>query len=117
MGIALAKRTLELIDIIKPTYWFIENPRGLLRKMPFMERFRRVTIWYCRYGDKRAKPTDLWTNVPEDKWIPRPPCKNGNPDHEAAPRGSRTGTQGLKGATERGEIPPDLFKEIFKALE
>jgi len=117
LGIRLVQRTLDLISEINPTYWFIENPRGVLRKMPFMDGYRRVTVWYCRYGEARAKPTDIWTNVPESAWNPRPPCANGNPDHEAAPRGSRTGTQGMKNATDRGAIPPALFEEIFDALE
>ncbi len=117
LGIELVKRTLEIIVQVKPRYWFIENPRGLLRKMPFMAPYRRVTVWYCRYSDKRAKPTDIFTNVPESIWKPRPPCKNGHPDHEAAPRGSRTGTQGIKGAKDRGRIPPALFHEIFDAIE
>lgn len=33
--------------------FFIENPRGMLRKMPFMQSFKRHTIWYCKYGDTR----------------------------------------------------------------
>lgn len=40
-GIALVLRTLEIIKEIKPKYWFIENPRGVLRKMPFMDEFLR----------------------------------------------------------------------------
>jgi len=116
LGIELVQTTIRLIHDIKPRWWFIENPRGVLRKMPFMEPFRRVTVWYCRYGDKRAKPTDIWTNVPEHVWKPKPPCKNGNPDHEPAPRGAKTGTQGLKGAAERSRIPSALFHEIFSSL-
>ena len=115
-GIALVKQTIEIIEDIKPTYWFIENPRGVLRKMPFMQDFRRVTVTYCQYGDTRMKPTDIWTNVPEEIWKPKPPCKNGAPCHEAAPRGSKTGTQGLKGAVARVAIPPALFHEIFDCL-
>lgn len=115
----LAQQTLLLIRIMRPKYWFIENPRGMLRKMKWIDDFLkemggvRHTVSYCQYGDTRQKPTDIWTNAP---WIPRPMCKPGESCHEAAPRGSRTGTQGLKGAKERGEIPKELFKEIFKSL-
>lgn len=126
LGMELVKNTLDIIQKKNPKFWFMENPRGVLRKLDFMDTTTlskrmgclvyRHTIWYCRYGDKRAKPTDIWTNVPESIWTPRPPCKNGNPDHEAAPRGARTGTQGLKGATARGAIPAALFDEIFNAL-
>ena len=115
LGMAYVLKTLELIKEINPTYWFIENPRGVLRKMEFMQELHRKTITYCQYGDNRMKPTDIWTNFVE--WKPRPMCKNGSPCHVAAPRGSRTGTQGLKGNIERSIIPPALFEEIFKQLK
>lgn len=78
--------------------FFVENPRGMLRKMPFMQAYDRHTVWYCQYGDDRAKPTDIWTN--SKQWAPRPQCFNGNPDcnHERAPRGSKAGTQGRRDA-------------------
>ena len=93
--------------------FFIENPRGMLRKMPFMQEFKRHTIWYCQYGDDRAKPTDIWTN--SQTWKPRPVCHNGNKNchHTPAPRGSKTGTQGRKGSYERSKIPHELCREIL----
>lgn len=42
-SIALAQKTIEIIEQSNPKYWFIENPRGLLRKMPFMEEFMKRT--------------------------------------------------------------------------
>jgi len=94
--------------------FFIENPRARARW--FLPKAWRETAWYCQYGDQRAKPTDIWTNLSD--WIPKT-CFNGNRNchHEPAPRGSKTGTQGLKNAKERGVIPEKLFIEIFKDLE
>ena len=91
--------------------FFIENPTARARW--FLPEEYRKTAWYCQYGDSRAKPTDIWTNL---DWTPKT-CKNGNKDchHEPAPRGSKTGTQGIKGNMERSVIPPALFKEIFTA--
>ena len=43
-------------------------------------------------------------------------CKNGQPCHEAAPRGSRTGTQGLKNNYERSKIPYLLTREIIETI-
>lgn len=92
--------------------YYIENPRGVLRKMPFMERHEiRHTVTYCQYGDTRMKPTDIWTN--DALWKPRAKCRNGAPCHVAAPRGSQTGTQGLKGNHERSKIPHDLCNEVL----
>jgi hypothetical protein len=112
-GLKLVQKTLEIIEHFNPTYFFIENPRGMLRKMPIMADFPRQGVTYCQYGDTRMKPTDIWTN--STKWIPRPMCKNGDPCHIAAPRGSKTGTQGLKGSYERSKIPEDLCYEILKS--
>lgn len=109
VAMELAQKTLSLISEIKPKWWFIENPRGKLRKMPFMQGLIRHTVSYCQYGDNRMKPTDIWTNA--TWWKPRPLCKNGDPCHEAAPRGAKTGTQGIDGAKDRGRIPPRYLKK------
>ena len=112
-GLELVKKTIQIIQALKPTYFFIENPRGMLRKMPIMADLNRQGVTYCQYGDTRMKPTDIWTN--SLNWIPRPMCKNGYDCHIAAPRGSSTGTQGLTGAYERSKIPKDLCLEILKS--
>ena len=44
-------------------------------------------------------------------------CKNGDICHEPAPRGSSTGTQGLKGAKERSIIPDQFCDYIVKICE
>ena len=109
------QHTLNLIMTLSPKYWFIENPRGGMRKMDFMHGLPRYTVTYCQYGDTRMKPTDIWTNHPDPKF--KPMCKNGDPCHEKAPRGSRTGTQGLKGSKERSVIPVELCRHIVKICE
>lgn len=118
LGIKLVLKTLEIIKYYKTLnpnlVWFIENPRGKLRKMDFMQDFQRHTVTYCQYGDTRMKPTDIWTN--SKTWIPRPMCKNGDKCHISAPRGSKTGTQGLKGDYERSKNPPELCEEVINSL-
>lgn len=109
------KHVIDLIRELKPKYWFIENPRGGMRKMDFMEGLPRYTVTYCKYGDKRMKPTDIWTNHPDPDFIP--PCKNGDTCHEPAPRGSRTGTQGLKNAVVKSIIPQKLCEHIVTICE
>jgi hypothetical protein len=109
------KHVLNLIQELKPKYYFIENPRGGLRKMDFMKGLYRYTVTYCQYGDTRMKPTDIWTNHPNPNF--KPICKNGDSCHEAAPRGSATGTQGLKGSKKRSEIPEKLCEHIAKICE
>lgn len=105
----------RLITELKPDFWFIENPRGGMRKMNFMGNLPRYTITYCQYGDFRMKPTDIWTNHPIPRFLP--PCHNGDSCHEPAPRGSKTGTQGLKNHMERSKIPEGLCKYIVRICE
>ena len=105
----------EFLKINPNMIYFIENPRGGMRKMNFMKNLPRYTVTYCQYGDNRMKPTDLWTNHPNPRF--KPMCKNGDPCHEPAPRGSKTGTQGLKSAKERSRIPKLLCEHIVDICE
>ncbi len=121
LGCEIVLKTISIIKHYKPKYFYIENPRGKLRKLNFMKEFDRTTITYCQYGDKRMKPTDIWSNniyslLKPNGWKPKPICKNGDNCHEAAPRGSKTGTQGIKGNYERSKIPYALCKEILLSI-
>lgn len=106
---------IDLIKELKPKYYFIENPVGGLRKMNFMQDLPRHTVTYCQYGERRQKPTDIWTNHPNPKF--KEPCKRGAPCHDAAPRGSKTGTQALKNAMEKARIPVLLCEHIVDICE
>jgi len=69
-----------------------------------------VKTSFAAWGNKNLKPTDLWGNLPSmvfpiaTKW-------------EKAPRGSRTGTQGIKDPAERAKIPYGLSLALCKATE
>lgn len=121
---------MELIKELDPKYYFIENPRGGMRKMNFMKEFPIFTVTYCQYykredyphlndieveNMRRMKPTDIWTNHPNPQF--KPMCKNGMPCHVTARRGSKTGTQGLKNSVERSRIPSELCRHIVKISE
>lgn len=112
---AVDQNVLKLIAELQPRFWFIENPRGGMRKMGWMKGLPRYTVTYCQYGDTRMKPTDIWTNHPDPQF--KPPCKNGDTCHVAAPRGAQTGTQGLKNSMEKGRIPDELCKHIVNICE
>jgi hypothetical protein len=110
-GLEILRKTREIIFHLKPQYFIIENPRGMMRR--FMGKQYRTTVTYCQYGDTRMKPTDLWNNF----GFVGKKCKNGDKCHISAPRGSKTGTQGIKGSIQRGVIPPKLCKEILENLK
>lgn len=115
------RHVLQLIRDLNPRFYFIENPVGGMRKMEWIKDFPRHTVTYCQYEldkpvhERRKKPTDIWTNHPDPQF--RPMCKNGDPCHAAAPRGAKTGTQGLKGSKERSVIPRMLCEHIVYICE
>ena len=115
------RHVLELIRELNPKFYFIENPRGGMWKMTWMQGIPRYTVTYCQYeldkpvNERRMKPTDIWTNHPNPAF--RPMCKNGDSCHAAAPRGAKTGTQGLKGSKERSVIPRMLCEHIVYICE
>lgn len=115
LAMNLVDHTRMLLEDLNPRFGFvIENPRGMLRKLPMLAELPRFTVTYCQYGDDRMKPTDLWSTV--DGWVPRPPCRNGEGCHVAAPRGAKTGTQGRDGAVLRSMVPYELGEEIRSAI-
>ena len=132
LGIKLVKKTLEIIKLLKPKFYYIENPRGKLRKLDIMKGLPRTTVWYCRYGDSAAKPTDIWSNnihslFNPDGWQPKQECFNGNKNchHDKQPRGYAAkkeqgaigkGTQGKKNNYERSKVPYQLCKEILLSI-
>lgn len=120
IGLKILEKTISLIREVQPICWFIENPRGVMRKLiddlflKYNLKAQRYTVTYCQYGDTRMKPTDIWSNIDLNL---KPMCHNGDSCHVSAPRGSRTGTQGLKGAMERSIIPKLLIEDILNHCE
>jgi len=116
-----ARKALEIalhtFEILKGTNHIIENPRAKLRALA--PRKPTATVWYCQYGEHRAKPTDLWTGGQCDKIKWRPECHNGALDHDRAPRGCRTGGTMDKDTTpeERALIPPGLSLDVCLQME
>lgn len=123
------QHVLQLIHDLNPTFWFIENPRGGMRKMTWMQGLPRFTVTYCQYGDTRMKPTDIWTNHTNPRF--KPICKNGDPCHERAPRSATLkrlkaqgikinvgGTQyGMRNSKDRSVIPEALCQHIVEICE
>ena len=108
------KFVIGKIKELNPSYgWMMENPRAMMRKMDFVQDLHRVTVSYCQYGDSRMKPTDLFGVIPYT--FDARFCFNGASCHDSAPRGSKTGTQGLN-RVDAGRMPYQLSKEIMEAV-
>jgi len=131
-GVQMVYHTLWLIQELDPDYWFLENPRGGLRKVigePQKEKRKKLdkelnvseqkdsnypgTVTYCQFGDTVMKPTDLWGEHPTDfKYLF---CGNGMSCHTSASRGSKKGLQ-YKNKSDRAKIPEGLAKEVFEKV-
>jgi site-specific DNA-cytosine methylase len=122
-GLEIVKKTIKIIEELKPKHYIIENPRGMLRKQDFIQHLHRDTVTYCQYGHTVQKPTDLWNNLNHSF---RPMCKPGSSCHEKASRSSRNGIQGINnsfsnlgshGRVLRAVIPKQLCLEILQRIE
>lgn len=128
LGDRIVVHTLDLIRRNGGGF-MVENPRAMLRKMPFMRGIDRRTVTYCSYGDARMKPTDLWSNVFRSMFLPEgfqvaPMCYNSNKHchHDRSPRATtlkargekRTGgTAFLGSAYDRSILPEGLCLAIM----
>lgn len=142
LGQKLVEHTLYIIDYLQPTAWLMENPTAMMRRLDVLQDIERRSVTYCKYGKSYRKPTDLWGNFPEALELEQP-CttaknknhplagqlarlpdgrtfvtdRDGKPCHEAAPRGSKTGVQGLANSEERAIVPLQLSLTICLAAE
>jgi hypothetical protein len=117
--VAYVFRTLWLVQELKPRYWFLENPQGMLRKWigaPVDQ------VHYCQYGSDFKKPTDLWGRHPPMNYRHCP----GNPacGHVGNPREvntfrdeSRTRAVDSSNSAERAKVPYELSLAIRQAVE
>ena len=102
-GVPLTKEQKRLSEIA----------RNIYSKYPYDGKYildgKKLII--CQ---SNAKTEDLQKMYP-NAYFPR--CKNGDPCHESAPRGSKTGTQGLKNSKERSRIPDALCDYIVELCQ
>lgn len=138
----LVEHTLKLIEGLQPKFWVMENPTGMMRRLEVLKDVELRPISYCRYGMPYMKPTDLWGGFPPSlKLKPvcrtRPNQKNplqgqkvempdgrtfitnelGEPCHESASRGARTGIQGITDPAVRSLVPGALSDAVIDAAE
>ena len=106
IGTKILYKTLEIIKYflsLNPKLKYcIENPRGMMRKDPKMEKLPyRATTYYCYYGGFKLKATDFWSNYPLGLKEIDGKCDNYIPVHK------------LTDIKDRYSIPPKLIKTII----
>ena len=109
----IVNKTMDIIKQLKPRFWVIENPMGMLRKQVFMKELHRDTVTYCQYGLEYQKKTDLWNNLNHHF---KPCCSPKSPCHVRTPRGSKIGIQGIGFRENRNQRHPiDLSRTEWDA--
>lgn len=104
----------QLIDeLVKAgtKYYFVENPRGRMRHMPFVQGRPRHGITYCKYGRKSKnsddvyimKPTDIFTNHPNPNFLQ---CFRGEHKHGVFSADTK------RSYLHRGEMPQAIYANI-----
>tara|TARA_R110000803_G_C11953535_1_gene317955 strand:- start:686 stop:1336 length:651 start_codon:yes stop_codon:yes gene_type:complete len=112
IGLPILRQTEKIIDYLKPTFYFMENPQtGEMKKYvdrPFYD------IDYCMYSDwGYKKPTRIWTNL--NGFEP----KRCNRECISFKDGKHSNWEDLKGSNGsnrlniRYRIPPLLISELF----
>jgi len=110
-------RTLEIIEYLKPKYYFVENPLySNIWKYIDNEKWNKfIIVDYCRFGTSYKKPTKILTN----KELPNVRCKRkgkhvfklGISGKEAKINGHVNDTTTLD---DRYAIPPLLIKYLLE---
>lgn len=113
-AIALVYHTLGLIRAIDPDWWFLENPRAMMRTVLGEPE---GTIHYCQYDADWQKPTDLWGEHPPS--FEYRTCSPGDDCHQEAPRGFDSGAQSghIRDPAERAKIPYGVSEAVLDAVE
>ena len=80
-GLRVARRCLELIEQLKPTLWWMENPgSGLLPKQEGFMDLPCKLLTYCKYESPQHAYRKLtWVATNCDAWQPRPCCRKSAP--------------------------------------
>lgn len=142
----MVEHTLKLIWGLAPKFWVMENPSGMMKRLSVLAedpRVERREISYCRYGMTYMKPTTLWGGFPPSLEL-HPVCQtrpnkrnplqgqevvdpetgwifitdeNGEPCHEKARRGERTGIQRITSYAEKSLVPRDLSRAVLTASQ
>ena len=116
IGLPTLRRTEEIIDYLKPTYYFMENPqtgkmKHYINDKPYYD------VDYCKYSDwGYRKRTRIWTNL--TGFIPKVckrDCNNmvGNKHRTDVSCDVGGGSNRLM----RYRIPPALIEELFNCMD
>ena len=97
---------LEIIAVMRPKGWVIENPKGRMRW--FLGK-PRASVALSQFGYKTVKPTDFWTNI--DIGLLR------YVDMRKNPEGRRFMRDVPRAPSARATMPYGLSKKFLESFE
>lgn len=106
-SLGMLQKTIDLINELKPTVWFIENPIGRIHHMPAMRSIGhyRYAVNYLDWGFPYSKETFIFTNI----LLPLP---------ISISKRLQPGLRSVKLKKDRSLIPPALFQFLInRAIE
>lgn len=95
---------LQLIADLEPKVFIIENPKGAMRTMSWMQFTKPQTTRYSLYGAAYPKPTDFWSNINLH-------LKTHGEEHITK------GLKDVKDRVERSMYPPLLVHHMVNVVE
>ena len=108
-AVELVQHTLDIIEKLEPTYWFLENPdHGALKNFQWMRKYPNELVAYCNYGKPYRKLTRIWGKFPPS-WKAKGHCNHFKHDVQ--------NIKVFKDAKARSEVPFRLANEIRQAIE
>tara|TARA_B110000046_G_scaffold137563_1_gene143893 strand:+ start:1131 stop:1763 length:633 start_codon:yes stop_codon:yes gene_type:complete len=119
-GLPLLRKTEEIINYFKPTYYFIENPAtGSMKKFIDLPCY---TVDYCMYGFCCRKRTNIWTNLKgfEPKLCNKQCGSFIDGKHMCNAVGGNKSQKGQGGGNnkkDRYRIPKQLINELFQCCQ
>jgi len=114
-------KTLEIIKVLNPKFWVMENPQtGLLKNQEFMQNIKFNDASYCQYGYPYRKQTRFWNNIKNMKLnVCDGKCDFmiGRKHIASAGNGRKKYTDRVVPLNQKYSIPPKLCLKIIKAME
>jgi hypothetical protein len=115
-GLPPLNKALEIIEYLKPRYWFIENPQTGRMKDYIGKDKNFIDVDYCRFGFEYKKRTRIWNNRDD---LQSHLCfgKNVCSSMTGTKHNKQIGCQDETRLAERYKIPETLINYLIHNLE
>lgn len=127
--ICLLRKTIKLIEKIRPEIFFIENPDGKMKYrkelVTFLIRYNSMTkkVYYSDYGFPTRKPTNIFTNALSIRFrniqdiFKKSPLQGSKKTRAHESKKTNSNVFNNLTTCQRQSIPEELAKEIVKYCE